>query len=224
VPIGAISVGVISWHISAKYIAINAPENFEQTQLRCWVRLDWAGTSWRGLSCALAWCTLLLLPLRWGGNTKAWNDKDVIILFCIFGVVLVILIVWERKYGANALLPLALFRSQIGCCSSAFWVMLMLLTGIYYLPLFYQAKVLSHFVTFLCAPRNLTKMLVVAHDVLGTGTFRDEIWHRHPSVHAHDGGSCDVLWRHDCLEGTILVVACSLASCRHNRSRLVIYD
>lgn len=87
--------------------------------------------------------TSLLLPLQWGGNTKPWGDKWVIAMFCVFGVVVLAFIAWEWKMGTNALFPLYLLknRSQVGCCLASFWIMLMFLVGIYYLPLYYQAKV-----------------------------------------------------------------------------------
>jgi len=40
------------------------------------LRLDWIGTF---LSVAMA--TMILLPLQWGGNQKAWNDPAVIATF-----------------------------------------------------------------------------------------------------------------------------------------------
>jgi len=58
-------------------------------------------------------------------------------------VVLIIFVVWELYLGGRALLPLHLLknRTQLGCCLLSFWIMLMFLSAIYYLPLFYQAKV-----------------------------------------------------------------------------------
>jgi len=84
--------------------------------------------------------TALLLPLQWGGVTKAWTDKTVIACFCVFGVLLVAFISWEWYMGDNGIMPLHLFRSrtQIGCCLEAFFVMLIMLCAIYYLPLYYQ--------------------------------------------------------------------------------------
>lgn len=49
---------------------------------------------------------------------------------------------WEYFKGAMAILPMRMFkrRTQIGTSLEAFFVMLCLLLGAYYLPLFYQAK------------------------------------------------------------------------------------
>ncbi|KAF8309584.1 ABC transporter [Clavulina sp. PMI_390] len=136
-PIGGISVAVIAVAIKARYTALNDPANHAGTPLKRFIHLDWVGT----LVCLGLVCSLLL-PLQWGGNTKPWSDKSVIALFCVFGVVLVAFLIWEYRMGMDGLLPLALFRnrSQIGCCLSAFWIALIMLSAIYYLPLLYQAK------------------------------------------------------------------------------------
>lgn len=137
-PVGALSLLVIGIYLSGDYSPQNHPSNFPgMTKLQRWLSLDWFGTA-----ICVALVTSLLLPLQWGGNTKAWGDKDVIIMFCVFGVVLGIFLGWEYYMGQKALVPFSLFRnrSQIGCCLAAFWMMLCFLAGIYYLPLYYQAK------------------------------------------------------------------------------------
>jgi hypothetical protein len=60
----------------------------------------------------------LLLPLQWGGNTKAWNDRVVVAVFCVFGIILIAFITLEWKMGKRAILPLHMFRrrTQVGCC------------------------------------------------------------------------------------------------------------
>lgn len=142
-PIGAISVVVIAAFLQAQYTGLNSQTDMKESTLRRWLRLDWLGT----LLC-LGLVTSLLLPLQWGGNTKSWDDKSVIAMFCVFGVILITFLVWELYVGKRALLPLHLFknRSQLGCCLTAFWIMLMFLVAIYYLPLYYQAKVRFPFV------------------------------------------------------------------------------
>lgn len=129
---------VIAAFLQAQYTGLNSPDNFKGNPLRRWLELDWVGT----VLC-LGLVTSLLLPLQWGGNTRPWDDKAVIALFCVFGVILITFLVWELYLGDKALVPLHLFknRSQLGCCLAAFWNMLMFLMAIYYLPLFYQAKV-----------------------------------------------------------------------------------
>ncbi|KAF8997631.1 ABC transporter [Cyathus striatus] len=76
-----------------------------------WYKLDWIGTA---MSVALV--VLLLLPLQWGGNEKEWNDPAVIGTFVGFAVTLVAFIVWERKVGNQAILPLKILlrRNMMG--------------------------------------------------------------------------------------------------------------
>jgi len=92
--------------------------------------------------------TSLLLPLQWGGVTKAWSDKSVIACLCVFAVLLPSFIAWEWFKGDKALMPLSLWKrpTQIGCCLEAFFTMLILLLCTYYLPLYYQSA-LKHTAT-----------------------------------------------------------------------------
>ncbi|KAJ7572138.1 MFS general substrate transporter [Mycena floridula] len=102
-----------------------------------WKRFDWAG----GVI-VLGFFTSLLLPLQWGGNTKAWNDPTVIALFVVAAVLFGIFLCWERWMGQNAMIPLDVLarRTQIGCALAGFFSYLVMLLGTYYLPLWYQAR------------------------------------------------------------------------------------
>jgi len=135
-PIGAISIGVIMLIIEARP-PIGSDATDGMTTFQRWMYMDWIGAI---LSVGMV--VTLLLPLQWGGNQKPWNDPSVIALFCVFGAVLAIFILWERHMGPRAVLPLSLFKrnTQIGTCLEAFFVMLGLLLATYYLPLQYQAK------------------------------------------------------------------------------------
>ncbi|KAF8315124.1 ABC transporter [Clavulina sp. PMI_390] len=135
-PIGAISVAVIAFFLKGGYSALNAPTENE-TMLQRWLKLDWVGTV-----LSLGVIISLLLPLQWGGNTKPWNDTSVIALFVVFGVMILIFVAWQYYMKEKALLPLGLLknRTQIGASVALFWMMLMFLSGIYYLPLYYQAN------------------------------------------------------------------------------------
>ena len=84
----------------------------------------------------------------------------------------------EWKMGSRAILPLAMFkrRTQAGACLSAFFVMLMLLVGIYELPLLYQAK--GHSATK-SGIDILPFMLTVVLGAAGSGgviTFTGRYW------------------------------------------------
>lgn len=107
------------------------------TQREKWKQVDFVGSF-----LCLGMVTALLLPLQWGGNTKAWNDKVVLTLFCVFGVLLPMFVAWERRMGDNAILPFSLIGkpAQIGVCLEAFFIMIAMLLVAYYLPLWYQAQ------------------------------------------------------------------------------------
>ncbi|KAE9395739.1 ABC transporter [Gymnopus androsaceus JB14] len=94
-----------------------------------------------GVVLVAGFVTSLVLALQWGGNTKPWGDKDVVICFVLAGVTVVALIFWERYQGEHAMIPLAIFRSK------SIYALVMycglnqvaLLLFSYYIPIFYQA-------------------------------------------------------------------------------------
>ncbi|KAG8895925.1 hypothetical protein FRB99_000275 [Tulasnella sp. 403] len=133
-PFGAITIASIVLFIKPEHSVV--PLDDPEPTWKRLLRLDWVGS----VLC-LAMVTSLLLPLQWGGVTKPWTDKSVIACFCVFGVLLPAFIGWEWYLGDKAIMPLHLFkrRTQIGCCIEAFFVMLVLLLAIYYLPLYYQS-------------------------------------------------------------------------------------
>ena len=56
--------------------------------------------------------TCLVLALQWGGNTKPWGDKAVIITFVFAGVSAIAFIGWEKFMGDRAMTPLKIFKSR----------------------------------------------------------------------------------------------------------------
>ncbi|KAJ6522743.1 major facilitator superfamily domain-containing protein [Mycena capillaripes] len=96
-----------------------------------------------------AFVACLLLPLQWGGNTKPWGDKAVIICFVFAGVLAVAYICWEIYMGEGAMTPTAIFnsRSVFGLTTDIRWAILAycflarfsLLLFSYYIAIFYQA-------------------------------------------------------------------------------------
>ncbi|KAG9010748.1 hypothetical protein FRB94_010026 [Tulasnella sp. JGI-2019a] len=134
-PFGAITIASILVFIKPEHSII--PVDDGTTWWQKAIALDWVGT----VLC-LGMVTSLLLPLQWGGVTKPWSDPVVIVLFVVFGVLLLAFIGWEHRMGTRANLPLNLFvhRAQIGCCLEAFFLFLILLLATYYLPLYYQSS------------------------------------------------------------------------------------
>ncbi|KDQ12826.1 hypothetical protein BOTBODRAFT_34275 [Botryobasidium botryosum FD-172 SS1] len=93
-----------------------------------------AKLDWLGATLVLGFTTCLVLALQWGGNTKPWNSGDVIATFVVFGVLLVLFILWQFYKGDRALLPLHLFNSMtvVGCCICAFFTRMAFFMAIYY--------------------------------------------------------------------------------------------
>ena len=54
----------------------------------------------------------MVLALQWGGNTKPWGDKAVIISFVFAGVSTIAFICWEKFLGDAAMTPLKIFKSR----------------------------------------------------------------------------------------------------------------
>ncbi|KAJ7116936.1 major facilitator superfamily domain-containing protein [Mycena epipterygia] len=85
--------------------------------------------------------TCLLLALQWGGNTKSWGDKAVIICFVFFAVLAVVWILWENYLGDRAMTPTVIFKSRsvYAIVAYCFLTRFSLLLFSYYIPIFYQA-------------------------------------------------------------------------------------
>jgi len=99
----------------AIFLPVHPPLSSEgsegKTLLQKWINLDWVGTI-----LTLGMTVSLLLPLTWGGVTREWNDRVIIALFVLSGVLFVVLILWERRLGKRAMIPLDIFtrRTQLG--------------------------------------------------------------------------------------------------------------
>ncbi|KAJ6626347.1 major facilitator superfamily domain-containing protein, partial [Mycena sp. CBHHK59/15] len=103
------------------------------------VRLDFVGA---------ILVTCLVLALQWGGNTKTWDDKDVIICFVFAGTLVAAYVVWEIYIGDGAMTPTTIFKSRSiwAILAYCFLARFSLLLFSYYIPIFYQA-VQHHSVT-----------------------------------------------------------------------------
>ncbi|KAH7333563.1 ABC transporter [Rhizoctonia solani] len=134
-PFGAVSIGAILILFDAR-----PPVRTDLFQYdKVWRK--WAALDWVGAALCLGFVTCLLLPLQWGGNTKPWNDKVVIALFCVFAVLFAAFLLWEMRKGSKGILPLSLFRhrTQVGTCIESFMIYMAMILATYYLPLQYQA-------------------------------------------------------------------------------------
>ncbi|KAF8207138.1 major facilitator superfamily domain-containing protein [Mycena galopus ATCC 62051] len=104
---------------------------FQQT-----LRLDFLGAI-----LVAAAVTCLVLALEWGGNTKPWGDKAVIICFVFAGVLAAAYIVWEIYMGEKAMTPTAIYKSRSvwAILAYCFLTRFSFLLFSYYIPIFYQA-------------------------------------------------------------------------------------
>ncbi|KAJ7666848.1 putative transporter [Mycena polygramma] len=100
------------------------------------LRLDFLG-----VTLVAASITSMVLALQWGGNTKPWGDKDVIICFVFAGVAAVAYIGWEIYLGERAMTPTSIFKSRSvwAILAYSFLTRFSLLLFSYYIPIFYQA-------------------------------------------------------------------------------------
>jgi MFS family permease len=134
-PVGAVTMAVIAWFF---------PDPKRQTEVQG------AGESlWQRVKRFDPFGTLvfmpgiisLLLALQWGGTTYAWNSWRVILLFCVFGVLILAFVYFQIRQGDLATVPprIVLKRSV---WSAGFFVMCLggaFLGSVYYLPIWFQA-------------------------------------------------------------------------------------
>jgi MFS family permease len=132
---------------------------FQQT-----LKLDFAGAT-----LVAAAVTCLVLALQWGGNTKPWNDKAVIISFVFAGVCAIAFITWEIYIGDKAMVPNQVFKSRsiYAIMAYSFLTRFALLLFSYYIPIFYQA--VRHKSATSSGINLLPFMLGVVVSVLGSG-------------------------------------------------------
>ena len=84
---------------------------------------------------------MLFLALQYGGNQYPWKSATVIGLFCGFGGMLAVFLLWESRRGAHAMFPFAIVgqRTVWSSCLSSFFIAGVTVSGAYYLPIYFQA-------------------------------------------------------------------------------------
>ncbi|KAJ7602286.1 ABC transporter [Mycena polygramma] len=136
-PIGGISVTAVLFLLkAAPPLGSDPTKRSRRDILRQVLRLDYLGAT-----LVAACITCLVLALQWGGNTKAWGDKDVIICFVFGAVAAVAYIAWEMYLGERAMTPTSIFKSRSvwAILAYSFLTRFSLLLFSYYIPIFYQA-------------------------------------------------------------------------------------
>ncbi|KAF7369131.1 ABC transporter [Mycena venus] len=136
-PLGALAIILVFFVLERR-----EPRNKDSQLLVSspWIRLGFV--DWVGSVVCMSMVVALLLPLQWGGITKSWRDVQVVALFSLSAVLFVLLAIWEWRRRETALVPLGMLRrrSQFGATFSVFFIGLGLFVGVYYLPLWFQAK------------------------------------------------------------------------------------
>ncbi|KAF8206066.1 transporter [Mycena galopus ATCC 62051] len=136
IPVGGVAMVVITILLNPVLPLGSDPIKRSRTDLLHQVRdIDWIAAV-----LAAGAVTCLGLALQWGGNTKSWSDKAVIITFVFAGILAIAFILWERYVGDVAMAPLKIFKSR-SIYAIMFYGFLNRFTQLifaYYLPILYQ--------------------------------------------------------------------------------------
>lgn len=75
-----------------------------------------------------------------GGNTHAWSSATIIGLFCGAGVLCLVFVTWERRKGADALIPTPVVRNRVvvAACVVAMSIMGTTILASYWMPIYFQ--------------------------------------------------------------------------------------
>ncbi|KAF7364978.1 Major facilitator transporter-like protein [Mycena venus] len=136
-PLGGVSIcGVLFLLKAAPPLGSDPSKRSTRDILQQTLQLDFVG-----VTLVAGAITCMVLALQWGGNTKAWNDKAVIICFVFAGVLTGVYVVWEIYLGERAMTPTSIFKSRSvwAILVYAFLTRFSLLLFSYYIPIFYQA-------------------------------------------------------------------------------------
>ncbi|KAF7344330.1 Major facilitator transporter-like protein [Mycena sanguinolenta] len=136
-PLGGVSITGVTFLLKASPpLGSDPTKRSRQDILQQTRRLDFLGA----IIVAGA-VTSLIIALQWGGNTKSWGDKGVVICFVFAGVLTAVYVAWEIHLGEAAMTPTAIFRSRSVWAIMAYcWLSrFSLLIFSYYIPIFYQA-------------------------------------------------------------------------------------
>ncbi|KAE9398246.1 MFS general substrate transporter [Gymnopus androsaceus JB14] len=164
-PIGGISVLAVTFLLKASPPLGSDPTKRSTKDLLH----QTLGLDYFGAVLVAAAVTCLVLALQWGGNTKPWGDKAVIISFVFAAVCTVTFIAWEIYIGDKAMVPTQIFKSRsvYAIVIYCFLTRFSLLLFSYYIPIFYQA--VRHRTATDSGIDLLPFMLGVVLSVIGSG-------------------------------------------------------
>ncbi|KAJ3877101.1 major facilitator superfamily-domain-containing protein [Lentinula edodes] len=136
-----------------------------------------------GIVLTLGGCTLIMLPLIWGGITYPWNSVIVLAPLCCGVFVVVLFCLWEWKVAKLPIVPMHIFKhvTVVGVYICMFANGFVFFSALYYLPLFFQVVLgysPTYSGTFLLpvvmsqVVSSLTAGLTVSH----TGKYRTVVY------------------------------------------------
>ncbi|GAM35921.1 hypothetical protein TCE0_018r04622 [Talaromyces pinophilus] len=171
-PIGAVSMLIVVFflHLSPPQ---QAALNFQQK----FIRMDLIGNL-----LFLPSIISLLLALQWGGTTFAWNNVRIIVLFILFGVLLMCWVVTQVRGNENATVPPRIFQQRTiisGFCFSA-CIGGVMLSMSYYLSIWFQA--IDGVDALQSGIRNLAFILALIVSSILAGIFVSKVGYYSPCV------------------------------------------
>ncbi|KAG0178038.1 hypothetical protein DFQ28_004588 [Apophysomyces sp. BC1034] len=126
-PIGVAAMGVLLW-----FLQLPTPKDKFSEKLK---RIDYVGTV-----IVLAFSTLFLLAMNFGGQMFPWNSAAVIVPLVLTGVLVCLLVVVESKYAKEPLMPPRLFKNQsvVSVLVTNSFFGLTFFSMLYFLPVYFQ--------------------------------------------------------------------------------------
>ncbi|KAJ3796828.1 MFS general substrate transporter [Lentinula aff. detonsa] len=93
-----------------------------------------------GILLTVGGCTLIMLPLIWGGVTYPWNSVVVLAPLCCGMFVVVLFCLWEWKVAKLPIVPMYIFKhiTVVGVYICMFANGFVFFSALYYLPLYFQ--------------------------------------------------------------------------------------
>lgn len=126
-PIGAVAVAVLLY-----FLRLPTPKSKLSEKLK---RVDYIGTV-----IVLAFSTLFLLALNFGGQTFPWKSAAVIVPLVLSVLLVGLLMVVEKRFAKEPLMPPRLFRNRsvVSVLFVNWFFGMTFFSAVYYLPVYFQ--------------------------------------------------------------------------------------
>lgn len=114
----------------------------------------------------------LLLALEWGGSTYTWNNWRIILLFCLFGALMIVYAIIQHLTPDTASIPTRVItqRSVFLATMFTFFIAGSMLMLVYYLPIWFQTVKLVNPLSSGIYTLPLVLALVASSILNGIGT------------------------------------------------------